>query len=304
MARELLRRCLAVRAPGGHYNIYRVDWPRRVMVSDMDPNDWWESSEADLKAMDLCYNEKLYGLSAYHCQQALEKAIKSAALAHNLQINPKKIGHDVLLSMFKKMVKDLAIKKKNGLVTEAQYSYFQRTLDLLESVSGSIETGTDERTAKEIISAKNYFWGRSLRIKVNNNKYGKFVNETKQFALDALNDTKWVDTPNAWKCASDVRAADLNRLVNKLHRDFGQNINIKKTELYILHWFVPHILTALKIIPHEEYGRYPGSLKGLSRKELYRRKHKALRQLQFKVKIAINDLDKNIRNHPKISSKK
>lgn len=272
------------------------------MVSDMDPNDWWESSEADLKAMDLCYNEKLYGLSAYHCQQALEKAIKSAALAHNLKINTKKLGHDVLLSMFRKMVKELTIKKKQGLVTEAQHLYFQRTLKLLESVTGSIEIDTDEKTAKEFISAKNYFWGHSLNIKVKNKKLQKFVIETKKPMIDAVNDTKWVDITNVWKCGSDVQLDDLNRLVNDLHRTFGKNNKIKKTELYILFWFVPHIITALKVIPHEEYGRYPGSLQRTSRKELYRRKHKALRKLQLKVKRVINDLDKKIRSNPRVSS--
>lgn len=269
------------------------------MNSSMDPNDWWESSEADLKAMDACYNKKLYGVSAYHCQQALEKAIKSAALSYNLRINPKKLGHDILLSLFMRMVKGLTTQKKKGLTTEAQDAYFRRVIVILKAVSGNVQIDVDRKTVDNIMSAMDFFWGHSLKIKVKNKKFKKFVIETNEYMLDAMNETAWVSISNVWKCGPNMKPEDFNKLIDYMYRIIGQKLKIKKPELRILCWSLPHIITILKIIPHEEYGRYPGSLHGITREKLYRHKRKALRELELDVKNAINDLNKNVRRNTK-----
>ena len=239
----------------------------------MNSDDWWESSKDDLRAMDVCYNQQLYGISAYHCQQALEKAVKSAALSLNLNIDPKKYGHDVLYSLLKRTVDKLTSRKRKRSIPQEQKTFLLRTVEILGAVSGTIEIDTDENT-KEIIAAKEYFWGNSLKIKVRNTEYEKFVKETK----------KPVDRFSEERLRADV-VANKHRI-----KDPGQRI---------LFWSRPHIVTILSITPHEEYGRYPGSLCGRTRKEWYRRKHNTLHQLECNVKCAINDLNENVRYNVK-----
>lgn len=267
------------------------------MRSSVDPNDWWMSSKADLRAMDVCYNEKLYGVSAYHCQQALEKAIKSAAFSHNLKIDPKMLGHDILLGLFKKTVKGLSSGKKKGSVTKDQNIYFQRIINLLKSASGPVQIDNDNKTTNYTMFAKNYIWGNSLGIKTKNKKFEKFVVETLEPAIAAMNDAKWIRITDVWKIGPNMKSADLDRLVNLLYRIIGQQSKIKKPELRIFTWTLPHISTILNITPHEEYGRYPGSLCGITRKDLYSCKRKALRKLEFDVRNVIEDLDKNVRRN-------
>lgn len=255
---------------GGAYNIYRGGSSLQIK---MDSDDWWESSKDDLRAMDVCYNQQLYGISAYHCQQALEKAVKSAALSLNLNIDPKKYGHDVLCSLLERTVKKVTSKKQKRSISKEQKEFLLRTVEICRAVNGTIEIDTDEN-AKEIIAAKEYFWGNSLKIKVSNTKYEQFVNETK----------KPMDESSQKRLTA--------RVVANKHR-------IKDPGQRLLFWSQPHIVTILSITPHEEYGRYPGSLCGRTRKEWYRRKHNTLHQLECNVKCAINDLNENVRDNVK-----
>ena len=245
--------------------------------------------------MDVCYSERLYGISAYHCQQAIEKAIKSTAFSHNLKIDPKMLGHDILLGLIMKMVKVLTTGKTKKLTGNAQITYFQRIIKLLESASGPVQIDTDAKTTNNTMFAKNYIWGNSLGIKVNNKKFEKFVTETFEPVIDAMNESEWLGITNVWKYGPNMEFADLNRLVDSLYRIIGQKAKIKKPELRILSWTLPHIITIVNITPHEEYGRYPGSLCGITRKELYSCKRKALRKLEFDVRNVIEDLNKNVR---------
>ena len=61
-----------------------------------DAGEWLEIARHDIKVMDLCYENELYGASAYHCQQALEKIVKFAVSKYKLASNPASLNHDVI----------------------------------------------------------------------------------------------------------------------------------------------------------------------------------------------------------------
>ena len=253
----------------------------------IEAKDWWRASQADLKAMEVCYNSHLYGISAYHCQQALEKAAKSAVVYHNLPIDVKKLGHNILYKMFDKLATKTA-------VTEARKEYNNMIVKLLESVGRNVQLNSDNNMASTDVPTKDFFWGYSIGIKVHNGDIEKFLNGAQEPMLSAVNERmpRLLDVITA----SNQRMGpdDFNKLIEYARDTLPQQLKIGKPDLRIWYWIFLHLITILKITPHEEYGRYPGIMYGKKREEWYTMQHEDLKKLEDDVVQAVDFIRKNV----------
>lgn len=249
--------------------------------------DWWRASQADRKAMKVCYNRRLYGISAYHCQQALEKAVKSAVVYHNLPIDVKKLGHNILYKMFDK----LATKT---IVTEAEKQYNNMIVKLLEGVGRNVQLNSDNNMATTDVPTKDFFWGHSIGIEVHNEDLEKFLKSAQEPMLSAVNERMPRLLDVVTMSNQRIGPDDFNKLIEYAHNTLPQQLKIDKPDLRIWYWILLHLITILKITPHEEYGRYPGIMYGKKREDWYRLQHKQLKDLERDVDRAVVFLRKNV----------
>ena len=248
--------------------------------------DWWRASRADLKAMKVCYDHQLYGISAYHCQQALEKAVKTAVIKHNFPIDAKKLGHNVLYKMFDTLIPKIP-------TSDEQKLYNTQVIRLLESAGKNTQLYTNGNVASNNASTKDFFWGQSLGIDVHNDNLEKFLKKMQSTMVSAVDEClpKLLDNISTLK---NMPPDDFGELVEFMYDEIGKKFNVKKPELCIWCWTLPNIPMMLKITPHEEYGRYPGYTCGKKREEWYKKQCKVLYNLESDVKHAIASLHKNV----------
>lgn len=249
--------------------------------------DWWRASRADLMAMKACYSERLYGISAYHCQQALEKAVKSVVVYHGLPVDVKGLGHNVLHKMFVKMMPKMTI-------TCEQKLYNQRVVKLIESVGRNVQLTTGINTNDCDLATKDFFWGYSLGINVSSKRLENFLNDTKPIMSSAVNKHMPGVIDSVLKMPGRMEPKRFDELLEEVHKSLSQKFSISNPELRIWCWTLPHLLTFIKITPHEEYGRYPGHTLGKKRDKWYKIKHRFLRKLEFEVEYAIDCLRQNV----------
>ena len=256
------------------------------MMHTTSARDWWRTSRADLRAMQVCYDQQLYGISAYHCQQALEKAVKTAIVYHDLPIDVKKLGHNVLHKMLHIFTTKIP---SNG----DHKSYNEQAVKLLESVGRNMQLHTDENMATNDVPTKDFFWGYSIGINVHNENLEKFI----KGAQTPMISTVSKQLPNLLDIVSnvnDMQPDSFDELIKSVHANIGQKFNVTKQELRIWCWILPDIITMLKITPHEEYGRYPGMMHGKKREEWYKIQHEYLYKLESDVTRSIVRLRKNV----------
>lgn len=249
-------------------------------MSRTEANYWWRATRADLKAMEICYKKKLYGISAYHCQQALEKAVKSAIIYHRIPVDTKALGHNVLHKMFDKMIPEMSIP-------EEQKEYNQKVLKLLKSVGQNVQFETNQDTMGDNVTTKDFFWGQSLGINFPNKNLEEFLEETDPSMVDAVTKFPPPLLVLTAKVGQSMTSDDFDGLIDYALNNLKLKIKISKPELRLWYWALINIITILKITPHEEYGRYPGIVRGKQREEWYHRNCKNLGKLESDVRRAI-----------------
>ena len=248
-------------------------------------DDWLSASQADLEAMKVCYDRQLYGISAYHCQQALEKAVKSAVVYHNLPIDVKKLGHNILHKMFDQHATKTAVieadKQSNNMIVK-----------LLDGVGRNVQLNGNNTMVGTNVPTKDFFWGYSIGINVHNEDIEKFLEGTRAPMMSAVNERM----PRLLDIATlgqHMSSDDFNEFIECAHNTLAQ-LKIDKPDLRIWYWILFYLITILKITPHEEYGRYPGVMHGKKREDWYRLQHKDLEKLECEVVHAIDFLRKNV----------
>lgn len=250
-------------------------------------NDWWRAARADLKGMEICYKKELYGLSAYHCQQALEKAVKAAVIYHNIPVDPKTLGHNILYKMFEKMISEIPIDKEHK-------EYNHKIVQLLKSVGQNVQFETDAVTVDNNTLTKDFFWGQSMGIEVANKDLEEFLEKIEKLTADATNKSSLPLLSFMSKWGQSIQSNNFEELIEYISNDPKLKFKISKPELRLWNWALCNILTILMIIPHEEYGRYPGTVNGKQREEWYRRNCINLAELESYVRRAIVMLCKNV----------
>lgn len=249
--------------------------------------DWWRASLADLKAMKACYDQQLYGISAYHCQQALEKAVKTAFIYHNLPVDAKRLGHNVLYKMFDTLIPKIPTSDEHKL-------YNSQVVRLLESAGKNIQIDTNRNIDNNNRSStKDFFWGQSLGIDVHNDDLENFLKKMQSPMVSAVNE-HLPRLLNNFPRLKNIPPDNFDEFIEFAHDYTGQKLNVNRPELRIWYWTLPNIPTMLKITPHEEYGRYPGRTYGKQREEWYKTQCKHLYNLESDVKRAIVRLYKNV----------
>ena len=163
---------------------------------------------------------------------------------------------------------------------------------LLESVGRNVQLDSNNNMDSTNVPTKDFFWGQSIGIKVHNEDLEKFLKGAQEPMLNAVNER----LPRLLDLATLGRHMDpddFNKFIEYAHNDLPQ-LKIDKPDLRIWYWLFFYLTIILKITPHEEYGRYPGTMYGKKREDWYRRQHKQLENLECEVVHAIGFLRKNI----------
>ena len=131
-----------------------------------------------------------------------------------------------------------------------------------------------------------------MGIDIPNKDLEEFLKKTETSMVDAVTMFPQL-LVLASKVGQSMTSNDFDELIDASN-DLNLKFKIRKPELRLWHWALINIGTMLKITPHEEYGRYPGIVKGKQREEWYRRKCKNLSKLESDVRRAIVMLRKNV----------
>ena len=280
-----------------------------------DAHEWLEIAQQDIEVMRLCHKNGHYGAAAYHCQQALEKIVKFAVAKYGLMDDPAELNHDILRRLLKKWAKENP--PGEGWPADA----IRESCMLLDKVStssrsagkgGSSALGDDTPTVRDCL------WADSLDMPVSNPTLDEFharirpppVSLLRKFLVRhfpkkvvrkilkkvrkkmAKND-KDDAIQEAYHACATILWEEFQRM-HKPHAGHKQ-LDREKAEACLLLWVQANLYTLLKVIPHEEYGRYPGTWSGRSRSKYYTEKSAALLGLEESVCKAFWELHRMIR---------
>lgn len=131
-----------------------------------------------------------------------------------------------------------------------------------------------------------------MGINLHNKDLEEFLKKTETSMEDAVSMSPSLLIV-ASKVGQSMKSDNFDELIDASN-DLQSKFKIRKPELRLWHWALTNIITMLEITPHEEYGRYPGIVKGKQREEWYRRNDKNLGKLESDVRRAIVTLHKNV----------
>ena len=246
-------------------------------------NEWKhfiQGAADDLHAMKITYDAGLYGISAYHCQQCLEKTVKAVILRYGTpKINLKKLSHMPMIHALKHYV--------------GCWEAFTK-LNKIEDENERIN-----RQAVQIFSRKIYdknkklWWKESLNIPRNKDedeRWGKMF-------LDADPDNDDV---------LDLSSQTDQKQKDDSHYNFCFGF-MKQFKTYYSNYSLPnhlnnygvmlnHIVLLITlhgcVSPHEEIGRYTETIDGKSTRQWYQIKKHELKILENHVSDIFKDIEK------------
>lgn len=277
--------------------------------------EWFMMAQTDIRVMRLCHQNGHYGAAAYHCQQALEKIVKFAVAKYGLMDDPTELNHDILLRLFKKWVS--TAPPRHGWAANA----IRESFELLREFSrGSRSSGGRRRAATGggTPTARDCLWADSLGMPISNqvldefrskikappeNTLGEFLghhftNKTKNRILKAVRKaTKESGKEAAITAIYHVCIAIIWKEFQRQYKPHAgrKRLSREEAEACLLLWVQANLSTLLKIIPHEEYGRYPGMWNGRPRAWWYREKSDVLLELEESVYRAFYELYRMIK---------
>ncbi len=277
--------------------------------------EWLEIARQDIKGMEVCCRNRLYGASAYHCQQALEKIVKFAVVKYDLSDKPVDLlNHDVIKGLLKQWKESLPVEEawaKGAL---------ELALKLLVALGKSPRwTGRRSVTDKggDIPSPKDALWAESLGVPLDSPKLTEMSGETSMPPMSLLEKFYARHLPKEAKdIVADVVGAEKKggresailtaylkpskllwakfKKTNKPHAGH-KRLDKKTAEECLFLWILANLDTLLKVTPHEEYGRYPGVLCKKSRTQWYSEHKDAFITLKGSARRAFDELSKMIK---------
>ena len=279
-----------------------------------DAGDWLEAAQQDIEVMDMCYDKEYYGASAYHCQQALEKTVKFMVVKYRLMENPAHLNHDLIRKLLRRW------KKMGSTQNEWANDAISTSCDMLDEIvrgSRSCSREAGKTRAEGALSLKEWIWAYSLGIPVPRSAVERFrirmeappphlINKflDRHFSKKAKNRIqKKLKKARDKKDNSAIITTAYEECVRILWIEFQRrykphagrkHLPGEVAEACLLLWMMANLDTLLKIIPHEEYGRYPDVLDKKSYAQLYVEYSKGLLDLKELVRGSINELLKMI----------
>ena len=284
-------------------------------TAQTDISEWFAMAQEDIRVMRMCHRGRHYGAAAYHCQQALEKIVKFAVAKYGLMDDPAELNHDILRRLLKKWVAEApprqgwaadAIRRSSELVNE-----IGRSSRSIGGRRGAIQDGNTP-------TVRDWLWADSLGMPVSNQVLDEFRAKinippesvlkeflTRHFTNKAKNrilrTVRKVAEENGKEAA--IQAA-YQVCVRTMWKEFQRQykphaghkqLSGEEAEACLLLWVQANLDTLLKVIPHEEYGRYPGMWHGKSRTRWYNEKSDVLLGLEESVYKAFYELYRMIK---------
>ena len=272
----------------------------------------------DKVVMKMTYETKFYGISAYHCQQCLEKIIKAIILKTSFSNNDaKKLGHRPLSNMWNEFVKKFVddVKKRREYMKEREkemeewsddikqleaYSILILLRDTSKNISDIVVNLAPQVMEKKTSSTfKKLWWKWSLGVSfINNEKIQwndifKFYNENPiLFSQQNIENMK-PHTITKNKTISQYQQHDntcISFCMNMFEQFKNSYVNSPNTNNSYFGKF-PKLLDSLIflmpihncVFPYEDLGRYAQIIDGKSTTEWYQIKKIELKLLENHV---------------------
>lgn len=277
--------------------------------------EWFAIALQDLKTMQLCFKAGHFGASAYHCQQALEKLVKFVVGKYHLLDDPANLNHDILRGLIQKWRNEApaqhgwsagAIKACSKLLNELAKSSRSHAKQASRS-------GTDIS-----LSIRDCLWAESLGIPVPDSLLLEFYATIEPPSLQML--AEFLEPRFPKKIRNRIMRMVKNAMCENeegtvimaacqacnvtiwraFQRQYKPHAGRKRmapetAEACLLLWLLANLDTLLKVIPHEEYGRYPGTLHGKSRTWWYNERLDDLEALEESTRRAFYELYRMIK---------
>lgn len=276
--------------------------------------EWFAAAQEDIRVMRLCHQNRHYGAAAYHCQQALEKIVKFAVVKYGLMDDPAELNHDVLRRLFKKWVD--AAPPRQGWSANA----IRESFELLKEVSRSSRSTSRLRGAAPggEPTVRDYLWADSLGLPISRRVLDEFRSRisappesilkeflthyfTKKASNRILKAVRGAMKENGKEGAIQAAHYACVAIVwEEFQRRYKPHAGRKRlsrqeAEACLLLWVEANLDTLIKVIPHEEYGRYPGTWDGKPRAFWYSEKSDVLLELEESAYKAFYELHRMIR---------
>ena len=276
--------------------------------------EWFAVAQEDIRVMRLCHRNERYGAAAYHCQQALEKIVKFAVAKYGLMDDPAELNHDVLRRLFKKWV-DVSPPRRGWPASAIREGF-----ELLKEIGRSSRSTSRLRGAAPggEPTTRDYLWADSLDLPISKRVLDEFRSRisappesilkeflTHYFTKKARNKilkavrvaTKEGGKEAAIQAAHYACATIVWREFQRLYKPHAgrKRLSRKEAEACLLLWVQANLDTLVKVIPHEEYGRYPGTWSGRSRAKWYSEKSDVLLELEESARAAFYELYRMIK---------
>lgn len=289
--------------------------PSRAAARAEGTDEWFTIALQDLKATRLCFDAGHLGVSAYHCQQALEKIVKFAVAKYRLLDDPASLNHDILRGLVQKWRKE-ATAQHDWSAGEIKACFMM--LDEFAKSSRSRARQAGGAGTDSFPSVKDCLWAESLGVEVHNPKLAEFQAMIEPPSLRSL--AKFLESRFPRKIgnrvlrmvkgamgaieegAAAVAACQACNVCiwRAFQRQYKPHAGRKRlapetAEMCLQLWLLANLDTLLKVIPHEEYGRYPGTLCGKSRTRWYNERSDDLQVLVESACKAFYELYKMIK---------
>ena len=272
-----------------------------MKLVDLDHTDLLQNTQLDLKSVKILFDSECYGNCAYFLQQSLEKHIKAYLLKNGVFDNLKDLGHILYIAIFEKFVN---LFRFSGI--ENTPLNFKEIVDLFENYNNILKRAVKEKPLKIILwkqslkiplsnNEKLLYDGLNKKTtldaeKINSElpnyskKYNEYVglNNLNELILSDLDDktktfVKYVQkTSDGLNSEKNLKLSvdDINKLIqttgygtgpNALTKEVTHNIKSYTALMKSLEW----LNLAIKLFPHETFGRYPKNIDGKITDGLY-----------------------------------
>ena len=261
--------------------------------------------------MRLCHENGHYGAAAYHCQQALEKIVKFAVVKYDLLDNPADLNHEVVLGLLQEWRKYAPMSKHRWA-----RSALELAGELLRVFAkSSRDAGGRDGTARDggAPSPKDALWAESLGKPMASPELDKLLDrmgpphrrpleealaphypreDVIEILEDVRNSMKKKGKASAIMKAYAKSAMPLWKKFQKAHKPRAgrKRLDQETAKECLLLWLLANMETLLKAAPHEEYGRYPGTLCGKLRTRWYAENPDSLLELEESASGAFCEL--------------
>ena len=263
----------------------------------------------DLDAMKCLYKAGNYGNSAYHAQQSMEKLVKAIILKDDPNAGVKDIGH---LVCSKKLL--TTFQARINKIGESDPSYWK---ELGQTVNDCIHGVKD--LFKESKEWKTAWWMYSLGVGrfADNSKFEYNFKKLETAGTRLSSFVALVLIPPFWKLygrpsnqkkinqkrideilsykdeyVREITGSDTtSRLCKQILETLPADIQHPDTFIRQIVLILNFSGLFLKLYPHEETGRYPESINGMSSLQMYEEFHEYLSLLEQEVEDAFKELD-------------